>query len=225
MSCKVMVVAAHPDDEVLGCAGTIARHTRRGDIVSTVFMTNGVSSRGNSVTTEEIILRKEAAIEVSNLLGTQIPIFFDYPDNRMDSVDFLDIVQSIEEVIHKERPDVIYTHFSGDLNVDHNLTHKAVLTASRPQSSSTVKEIYCFEILSSTEWNSISTCQFIPNVFVDISNYWEHKLQTLGCYERELRETPHSRSYKCLEALAIYRGETNGFKFAEAFVLERMLVS
>lgn len=224
MSTKVMIIAAHPDDEAIGCAGTIARHIDMGDIVSVVFMTNGVSSRINSNNAEEITERKKAAIEAAQMLGTKKPVFLDYPDNRMDSVDILDIVKSIEEVIFKERVEIIYTHFSGDLNIDHHLTHKAVLTACRPQSSSTVKEIYCFEILSSTEWNSVISSHFIPNVFVNISDYWDRKIQVLECYEKELRDSPHSRSYKCLNALSLYRGETNGFNYAEAFVLERMLV-
>jgi len=218
-----MVVAAHPDDEAIGCAGTIARHVANGDTVSVIFMTNGVSSRiGNEK--DEIVERRNSAIDVSNMLGTTKPVFLDFPDNQMDSVVFLDIVKAIEKRVSIEKPSKIYTHFSGDLNVDHQITHKAVLTACRPQVATTVKEIYCFEILSSTEWSSITSPQFSPNVFVNISDFWEQKKQALKSYNREMRDSPHSRSYKCIEALSIYRGETNGFDFSEAFVLERMLV-
>ena len=225
MAENVLVIAAHADDDVIGCAGTIARHIEKGDIVNVAFMTDGVSSRKGGATKQEITARKNCAVQTSIILGTKEPTFFDFPDNRMDSVDFLDIIQSIEDLIIKKKPTIIYTHFSGDLNVDHHLTHRAVLTACRPQSNSTVTEIYCFEVLSSTEWNSVTSPHFIPNVFVNISDYWDRKLEVLKVYERELRESPHSRSYQCLKALSVYRGETNGFDFAEAFVLERMLIS
>jgi len=222
---NVMVIAAHPDDEVLGCAGTIAHHVAKGDHVNIVFLSHGVGSRDNSVTDEDVSARQNAASKVTELLGTKVPVFLGFPDNRMDSVDMLDITQAVEKLVQEKKPGIIYTHFPGDLNIDHCITHQAVLTACRPQSQSSVRAIYCFEVLSSTEWNSVTSNTFVPNVFMNITDYWDKKLEALECYAGEMRDSPHSRSINCVKALAMLRGETHGFHFAEAFVLERMLIN
>ena len=219
----ILVVAAHPDDEVLGCGGTMARHVNYGDKVHVVFMSDGVSSRVSAKDNEENERRK-CANKASEILGAQPPIFLNFPDNRMDEVALLDIVQSLEGVIYKIKPDVVYTHHLGDLNIDHQITHKAVITACRPQPEFSVKEIYAFEVLSSTGWNS-STIEnvFIPNTFVDITRVWKKKTDALHCYNNELRDFPHARSYKGVETLAIYRGVSIGVEYAEAFNLERKI--
>lgn len=222
---NIMVIAAHPDDEVLGCAGTIAHHVAMGDHVHIVFMSNGVGSRNNTVSEQDVSIRQDSAKKVATLLGTKLPVFLDYPDNRMDSIDMLDITQAVEKIIQTKKPRVIYTHFPGDLNIDHCITHQAVLTACRPQKQSSVRAIYCFEVLSSTEWNSVSSRTFVPNVFVNITDHWDKKLQALECYAGEMRDSPHSRSINCVTALATLRGETHGCYYAEAFMLERMLVN
>ena len=165
----VLVVAAHPDDEVLGCGGTIARHSDAGDIVHILFMSDGVLSRINR-NINEIDQRKNAAKKVSLILGAESPRFLNYADNCMDATPFLDIVQSLEQIIKEVGPDVIYTHHLGDLNIDHQLTHKAVMTACRPFPGSLIREIYSFEILSSTDWASSSSRNlFIPNALPLIS--------------------------------------------------------
>jgi LmbE family N-acetylglucosaminyl deacetylase len=120
-------------------------------------------------------------------------------------------------------PNIVYTHFSGDLNVDHQITHKAVMTACRPQAWCSVKEIYCFEVLSATEWNSKSAGSFIPQKVVDITEQWKKKNDALACYQDEMRSAPHSRSIECVSALAMLRGATHGFHFGEAFFVERIL--
>jgi LmbE family N-acetylglucosaminyl deacetylase len=216
----VLVVAAHSDDEALGCGGTIAKHVDNGDDVFVVFMTDGVGARGSSDGSDE---RHTASDKALSLLGVKKAYRFDFPDNQMDSVPLLSVAKSVETVLSDVSPNIVYTHFSGDLNVDHQITHKAVMTACRPQSWCSVKEIYCFEVLSATEWNSKSISAFIPQKIVDISAQWKRKTDALACYHEEMRQAPHSRSIECVKALACLRGATHGVDKAEAFFVERIV--
>ncbi|WP_261903491.1 PIG-L deacetylase family protein [Vibrio fortis] len=221
---SILIVTAHPDDEVFGCGGTIARHISNGDKVAIHFMTDGVSARDydNSV---EAQIRKESALIALNELGVDADnvTFGDFPDNQMDTVPLIKVAKSVEESLAKVKPRIIYTHFSDDLNVDHRITHQAVMTACRPQSHSTVKEIYCYEVMSSTEWNSHSQNKFNPNKHINIDDFWSKKLAALNAYSRELRAFPHSRSIEAIEALAIWRGASVGLNKAEAFQIERII--
>jgi LmbE family N-acetylglucosaminyl deacetylase len=217
-----LVVAAHPDDEILGCGGTVARHVAEGDSVKLLIMTDGVSSR---LITKQLdkINRTKALKSAAKILGVQNSVQFNLPDNQMDTVPLLEIVKTIEPIIQKERPDIVYTHHAGDLNVDHRKTLAAVLTACRPQPSLSVRQIYGFEILSSTDWSAPQTNQFSPNLFVDISNYLKTKLKALKAYKKEMKPAPHSRSYQHVEILARHRGNSIGFYAAEAFMIIRDL--
>ncbi|WP_019613213.1 PIG-L deacetylase family protein [Psychromonas ossibalaenae] len=219
---RVLVVAAHADDEALGCAGTLAKHTASGDQVSIIFMTDGVSSRYPS-NTEQSQARSDAKLKAMELLGITNIYQHSFPDNKMDSVPLLDIVQVVEQTISDIQPTIIYTHFASDLNIDHRVTHNAVMTACRPQKTSSVKTILSFEVLSSTEWNSPSQTAFTPQYIVDITNFWAVKEKVLNCYQEELRVFPHSRSLQCIEALATLRGATHGLNKAEAFFVERII--
>ena len=218
----ILVVAAHPDDEVLGCGGTMARHVNYGDKVHVVFMSDGVSSRVSAKDNEENERRK-CANKASEILGAQPPIFLNFPDNRMDEVALLDIVQSLEGVIYKIKPDVVYTHHLGDLNIDHQITHKAVITACRPQPEFSVKEIYAFEVLSSTEWQTPGFYPFIPNVFINVEAYIKTKSKALESYDREIRQSPHSRTIDNAIRLSAIRGNSVGIDFSEAFSLVRKI--
>ena len=221
---SVLVIAAHADDESLGCAGTIAKHIAQGDNVDVIFMTNGVGAR-DSNSDGDTIMRASALEQAMTVLGVKDYQCFDFPDNQMDSVPLLGIIKTIERVINKVLPNIIYTHFAHDLNIDHQITHQAVMTACRPIKGSSVKKIYSFEVLSSTEWNSPSQPNFIPQYIVNIDDFWNKKYQALQCYHEELRPFPHSRSLACIEAQAILRGASYGFKKAEAFHIERILES
>lgn len=221
---RVLVIAAHADDEALGCAGTIAKHLAEADYVNVIFMTNGVSSREDSNKNNEKV-RNSAMDKAMQSLEVSHYQCFDFPDNKMDSTPLLNVVKSIEAVINECQPNIIYTHFAHDLNIDHRVTHQAVMTACRPMISSSVEKILSFEVLSSTEWQSSSSPSFKPQYIVDISKYWQKKKQVLKCYQEELRAFPHSRSLPCVEALAILRGATHGFEKAEAFQVERILKS
>jgi len=220
---NVLVVAAHADDEALGCGGTITKHIANGDTVTVIFMTNGVSSRLNSSTADENN-RQSAMKQALETLGVCNYRCFDFPDNQMDTVPLLSIVKSIENVITEFQPSIVYSHFAHDLNIDHRITHQAVLTACRPIKGCSVKKILSFEILSSTEWQSPTLPSFQAQYIVDISQYWHKKEQALLCYQEELRDFPHSRSLACIEALATLRGASHGFAKAEAFQVERIIV-
>ncbi|MGQ3890890.1 PIG-L deacetylase family protein [Legionella sp. CNM-4043-24] len=220
---NILVVAAHSDDEALGCAGTMARHVAQGDRVSVVFMTNGVGSR-ESARGDEVDGRSRACLDACDYLGVSKIWQLDFPDNQMDSVPLLEVVKPLAEIIQAAQPQIIYTHFCNDLNVDHRVTHQAVLTCSRPMVGSSIEAVYCFEVLSSTEWNSCSTPKFNPNMIVNISAFIENKMRALSFYHEEMRAHPHSRSYETVKALAQLRGATHGFEYAEAFEIERLLV-
>ena len=223
---NVLVIAAHPDDEVLGCGGTIARHVDNGDKVFILFLADGATSRTNKDGEKDKLMRIKAGINASACLGAEPPQFLNFPDNKMDTIPLLNVVQEVEKVISEIRPAVVYTHHIGDLNIDHQITHMAVMTAARPQPNCSIREIYSFEVLSSTEWSTPSPESFfIPNRFVDISATLDRKLLALESYSDEMRKFPHSRSVESVSILAQYRGTAVGISAAEAFKIERILVT
>jgi len=219
---KMLVIAAHSDDEVLGCGGTIAEQASRGTEIFVIFLTNGVGARNVEPDDPRVVRRAEAARKAGDILGIKEIIQLDYPDNRLDSLPLLDIVQSIETVIAEFEPSVILTHFANDLNVDHRICHQAVLTACRPQPGHPVRTILGFEVASSTEW-TFSAPAFVPNFFVDITAHLDKKLQALDTYREEMRPAPHPRSVNSIEALVRWRGATVGCDAAEAFSVIRMI--
>lgn len=222
MNKTVLVVAAHTDDEALGCGGTIARHVAEGDTVYAVFLADGVTSRPDA-TSEELEQRNSAAAKAHEILGIKKAYMLGFPDNRMDSVPLLDIVQKLEGVLDEVKPQVIYTHHCGDLNVDHRITHQSVITACRPLPGASVREIYAFEVLSATEWGTPGVTTFVPTVFVDVSDYLDIKLDALSAYDLEMRDEPHSRSLVNVRRLAGLRGNSVGMELAEGFSLVRLL--
>lgn len=222
---KALVIAAHPDDEVLGCGGTIAKHALQGDEVYCLILGEGVTSRYRQpkvANQEELKQLRLEAKQAASILGIKKVFFKDFPDNRFDTVPVLEIVKAIEEVKEELKPEVIYTHHQGDLNIDHQIVHRAVLIAARPVKSCPVKEIYAFEVPSSTEWNSPEADRyFMPNVFVDISQTFSKKVKALKAYQSEIREYPHPRSPTALEVIAHRWGLSVGIGLAEAFRLVR----
>ena len=223
MKNSVLIIAAHPDDEVLGCGGSIAKFSKEGIKVTVAFLADGESSRGNSKNYDDLILnRRQNAKKALNILGCNSIEFLDYPDNRLDSIDLLTIVKSVETLIDKYKPYTIFTHFQNDLNIDHQITHKAVMTACRPQPNFCVKKMFFFEVPSSTEWNTRES--FISNYYIDITTTLNAKIKSLGHYKTEMRKYPHPRSIKAIENLAHYRGSSVGLKAAEAFIVGRIII-
>jgi LmbE family N-acetylglucosaminyl deacetylase len=222
---NVLLIFAHPDDEVLGCGATIAKFAMRGAKVSTFILSDGVTSRYNSKNTassDKEIKNRQNEMRIANkIIGVKEIFTESFPDNSFDSVPLLDIVKKIEYIKQKTKPQIIFTHHFGDMNIDHQITYQAVLTATRPMQSETVKEIYSCEIPSSTEWNFEPNRQFVPNVFFDVSKTISKKIKALAEYKSELRKYPHPRSLQHIEELAKFRGVRCGLSFAEAFCLVR----
>ena len=225
----VLVVAAHPDDEILGVGATVARHAAEGDVVYALILGEGQTSRGEhreDIDRETVEALHKNTLASAKAIGFHEVFFADFPDNRFDEVDLLDIVKAVEEKIRELKPQIVYTHYSGDLNVDHQYTARAVLTATRPIGDYCVEEIYAFETLSSSEWNFDHTVQavFSPNVFVDVTEYYVQKEAAMQCYVSELCEFPHPRSLKGMDVLSKSRGMAAGMQRAEAFMLLRKAV-
>lgn len=225
---NILIVAAHPDDEILGVGGTIAKHIEAGDTVYALILGEGQTSRFEK--------REDAGTEIleqlhgntkkaAAVLGIREVYFENFADNRFDSVTLLDIVKAVERRIRELQPTVIYTHHRGDLNVDHQMTYKAVLTATRPMADQPVKEIYAFETVSSTEWNfTYGDEQFSPDVFVKLTEtQFEKKLAAMREYETELCEYPHPRSLEMLRAVAARWGGVAGGCYVEAFETVRII--
>jgi LmbE family N-acetylglucosaminyl deacetylase len=223
----VLVIAAHPDDEVLGCGGTAARLVNEGREVHFAILGEGITSRHaqrDAADADQLARLHRQAHAAAAKVGVKNVHLHNLPDNRLDTIALLDVVKLVEGLIERIQPQVIYTHHAGDLNVDHGIIHRAVLTATRPIAGQPVREIYAFEVPSSTEW-AFQRLEptFRPNVFVDIEATIEAKVAAMECYESEARVFPHPRSPEALRALAIRWGSVVGCAAAEAFELVRSI--
>ena len=223
MNDNVLVIAAHPDDEILGCGGVMAKHVAQGDNVSVLIICEGITSRRDQRQVEED--EKEmnqlylSAKDAQKAIGYQNLEILRLPDNRLDSVDILEIIKEIEHRVNRKRIDVVYTHNGTDVNIDHQIIYEATITACRPMPNSSVRKIISYEVASSTEWRPkcSSKGKFSPNLYIDIGMYWDQKCKALECYSSEMREWPHPRSIRGVEIMAEYRGVEVGKIKAEAF--------
>lgn len=221
----VLVLAAHPDDEVLGCGGTIARLSAEGKEVHILILTTGLTSRlGFDIERDldSLKIHLQRAAKAGALLGAKSVNFAGFPDQKLDTIPLLEITQRIEEEIGRLQPDTILTQHGGDLNQDHVITYRATLTATRPMAGGCVRRVYAYEVPSSTEWSfqRFSPC-FRPSVFFDIANTLELKIAGMAVYESESRDFPHPRSPQALQAIARRWGSVVGLNAAEAFELVR----
>ena len=224
---KILVVAAHPDDEILGCSGTIAKLLSCGHKVRTVILARGISSRYQMLNSNVKKLQdklNKVSILANKIIGVKDLKFFDLPDNEFDKNSLLSLVKLIEKEIKLFKPQKIFTHFINDLNIDHHYTSKAVLTAARPENKHSVEEIIFFEINSSTDYQINSNgLQFQPNFFVDISKTLKLKRKALEVYKSEMKKYPHSRSIKAIINRNITLGNSVGLRAAEAFQIVRKI--
>lgn len=222
---NILVVAAHPDDEILGCSATAARFIKEGHVAYTLILGEGITARdkirSRGKRESDLLELKRQANRANQIVGIKKVFFCDFPDNRFDSRPLLDIIKAIERIKKEVAPDIIFTHFSEDLNIDHRVTYNAVLTAFRPTKGEKTREIYSFEIPSSTEWQY--PVGFSPNVYFDISSTINLKVKALSQYKAELREFPHPRSLEGVELNAKYRGMNIGVSYAEAFKCVRLI--
>jgi LmbE family N-acetylglucosaminyl deacetylase len=224
---RVLVVAAHPDDEALGCGGWMKRLSLLGARVSVVFLADGVGSRGPERDVDPVALaqRESAAREAAGMLGASVHAFHRLPDNRLDTVALLDVAQRIEEAKRDLEPDLVLTHHPGDLNVDHRVVSLATVTAFRPKPAERWCEILAFEIPTASDWGaSFTGTPFVPDTFVEITATLETKLAAYGSYGDEVPPDPHARSTNAVRHLAELRGRQAGVPAAEAFVTLRRLL-
>jgi LmbE family N-acetylglucosaminyl deacetylase len=219
----VLVVVAHSDDESISMAGTIVKHVNKGDKVFVVSMTDGVGARDHTET-DEINERKKASLVASEILGFEWGYCYEFKDNAMDGYPLIEVVKAVEKAKQKYKPTLVYTHSGADLNVDHRVVANAVLTAFRPQPNEKCRELRLFEVVSATDYgNAAITNSFCPNLFIDITNEWSQKADSLSAYSAEMREYPHSRSIKGIKNLSRIRGNQVGLEFAEAFEVLRKI--
>ena len=234
---KILIVVAHPDDEILGMGGTIKKLSKSKNEIKIIVMATGIAARRsinfknstkyninkteNRIITKQIHTLKLHARKAVKLLGVTDIEFLNYPDNQMDKVSNLELTKSIEKIIHSFKPEVVYTQTPFDVNIDHIACYRAVLTATRPKKNTIVKKVISFEVPSSSEWNFTST--FTPNTFVDITHEIKNKIKALQAYKTELEKYPHPRSAKALQAIGNRWGTVSGFSVAEAFSLVRSL--
>ena len=220
---NILVIVAHSDDETIGMGGTIRKHVLAGDKVHVVAMTNGVGAR--ELTNKQVVKKRQtSAIKASKILGFTWLKEYSFQDNAMDKYELLEVVKCVEKAKSKVSPEIVYTHSGADLNVDHRVVSNAVLTAFRPQPDELCREIRTFEVASATDYGHESiTNRFIPNLFIDMSEYWLEKKKALACYSEEMKDYPHSRSIDALENLARLRGNQVGLLMAEAFQVLRKI--
>ena len=217
MSQTVLVVAPHGLDEALGCGGTMARHADEGDTVHTLVLFGNGTGRDAA--------RRVNAAAAAGILGSAAPRFAGFPENRSDTLPLLDIVGAIERCVNEIKPQIVYISHGGNLNIDHQTSFRATVTALRPVPGSPVRAIYAYEILSSTDWAPPGFGDdFRPHRFVDIGGQLERKLKALEVYGDEMRPSPHARSLEAVRALAKIRGGAPGFAAGEGFAVIRQIV-
>ena len=219
----ILIIVAHSDDETIGMGGTIKKHINNNDEVYVVSMTNGIGSRDN-INNSDLLKRQNSAKLASKYLGFKWLDNFNFEDNAMDKYALLEIVKCIEQVKKNIDPDLVYTHTSTDMNIDHKIVSNAVLIAFRPQPNENCREIRFFEVPSATDYGNESIVnKFSPNLYVNIKDTWDFKEQAMIAYETELRDYPHSRSILGIKNLACLRGNQVGLYMSESFQVIRKI--
>ncbi len=223
---KILIIAAHPDDEILGCGGTILKNIKLGNKVNVLYISDGVGGRYDDKSIkkiQDINERKKMAINASKIAKFKIIDFLGLENLELNKYKHNFINNKIFNVLKLVRPDVIYTNHPGDNNIDHRITFESTYTACRPNNHFKIKEFLTYEVPSSTDWASPSSTPFLPKKFIDITKFSRMKKKLLNCYKKELRTYPHPRSLKNIDALEIYRGGICGSQKAEAFDIIKII--
>ena len=220
----ILIIAAHPDDETLGCGGIVSKFIDLGLEFFVLFIGEGSTCRFEQIDSKEaqaaIKERRNYAMEAMSLLGINDYSFNNFPCGRFDTIPIIEINKLIERFISEFKPDTILTHSSRDLNNDHRIVYKSTMMATRPGAFNSIKSIFSYEVLSSSEWAYLNT--FKPNYFIEIAEHdLEKKWNALSLYQTEVRPFPFPRSYEGLKAQAMQRGMQSGFRYAESFQLVR----
>jgi len=221
---RVVVVAPHADDEIIGCGATIARHIKEGDEVTVIIATNASIGAPELYTMDQVESTRSEAIEAHQFLGVKDTIFMDFPAPALNAFPEFKISLEISKIFQEINPTHLYLPHPGDIHQDHKAIYRASLVAARPQGKNKISCIYCYETLSETEWTPMQERAFVPNHFVDVTDVFSKKAEAMKFFGSQIKEFPHSRSVETFEALAMYRGATVGVQRAEAFVVERQLI-
>jgi LmbE family N-acetylglucosaminyl deacetylase len=221
---RVVVVAPHADDEVIGCGATIAKHIKAGDEVTVVIATNASVGAPELFSVDQMINTRSEAIEAHQFLGVKETIFLEFPAPALNAFPEFKISLEVSKIFQKIKPTHLYLPHPGDIHQDHKAIYRASLVAARPQGNDKISNIYCYETLSETEWTPMQEKPFVPNHFVDVTDVFSKKTEAMKFFGSQIKEFPHSRSIEAFEALAMYRGATVGVERAEAFSVERQLI-
>lgn len=224
---RILVIAAHPDDEVYGMGGTIAKLASQGHEVHVLIVTDGCTAQyAGCPDLQEIIKKKHReAIEANTLLGVKQVHFGTFPDMKLDTVAHVEVNRLIEETVDRVQPDTVYTHFYGDVNLDHQMVYRSTLVAVRPVPGQCVKALYAYYVPSSTEWSpQLAHTVFLPNTMADITGFEAQKEQALLAYQTEARAYPHPRSAQYVRETDRARGLQWGLGSSEAFMLLRKII-
>ena len=220
----ILVISAHPDDEVLGLGGTISKYSSSNDIFL-LILSDGESARHKEKNLDKISEREKNAKEAAKILGIKKVIFSRFEDQMLDSIPIKNICKSIEEVIAEFNPTIVFTHHKGDVNQDHRRCFEASMIAVRPTSDKSIKKIYTYSVLSSSEWSGpFQDSAFLPNTFVDIEGHLEKKILAMQKYSNELELFPHPRSVEMIKSEAKFWGSSVGLNAAESFFLVREII-
>jgi len=218
---KILVIAPHPDDEVLGCGGSIKKYSKQGDDVYLCIATKAYTPDW----TEEFIKNRQQEINCAvNILGIKKVYFLDFPTVKLDTIPQKELNDSISKIVEELKPELVFIPFERDINKDHKLVSEACLVALRPKPGLNVKKVFYYEVLSETEWAKPARKiedVFLPNFYENISENLNDKLKAMECYKSELKEYPHPRSLEGIKVLAQKRGMEIGIEYAEAFMLLR----
>lgn len=221
---KVIIVAPHADDEIIGCGATIAKHIKDGDEVMIIIATNANIGAPELFTKSQIIETRNEARIAHQMLGVKETIFMEFPAPALNAFPEYKISVELSKIFQDFCPTHLYLPHPGDIHQDHKAIYRASLVAARPQGSHIISFIYCYETLSETEWTPMHEKPFVPNHFVDVTSVFNSKIDAMKCFTSQLKSFPHSRSIETFEALAKYRGATIGVARAEAFIVERQII-
>lgn len=216
---NVLVIAPHPDDEILGCGGTIAKHVDNGDYVYVAIVTKGCEPMFSS---EQVVQVREECKKADAFLGVKDTLFMDFPAAMLETVARYEFNGAFMNLIQNIKPDIVYLPHRGDMQLDHKMVVDAAMVALRPKYNHVVKKIYAYETLSETGWDLPNTTnEFIPTSYNDISEYLDKKIEAMSFFGSQVTMFPNARSLESIRALGIYRGSSMNLKAAEAFEVIR----
>lgn len=220
---RVIIIAPHADDEVLGCGATIAKHVSQGDFIVVIIATNANKGAPELFSQEAVDIVRKEALNAHKILGVNETLFLDFPAPSLNSFPEFKISIDLLKIFENYKPSHLYLPHPGDLHQDHKAIYRSSLVAARPQGNHKISYIYTYETLSETDWTPRNELFFSPNHFVDVSDHFDKKLKAMSCFYSQLKNFPHSRSLEALEALSKLRGSTIGVHKAEAFMVERQI--